>query len=63
MNAAQLNGMRNLAATMYQVAETMTAREMALTSHKLTRDGLTARTTDGRTFGWAAGTEQWVRVR
>jgi hypothetical protein len=39
--------------------ETMTAREMALTAHKLNRDASIARTNDGRKFVWTAGA--WVR--
>jgi hypothetical protein len=40
-------------------AETMTAREMALTGHKLNRDASVARTNDGRKFAWVA--DKWVR--
>lgn len=42
-----------------QISETMTAREMALTSHKLNRDASVAKTNDGRKFVWHAG--MWVR--
>ncbi len=44
-----------------QISETMTAREMALTSHKLNRDGMVAKTSDGRKFAWV-GTE-WARFQ
>jgi hypothetical protein len=44
-----------------QTARTMTAREMALTSHNLGRTGDTATTADGRAWRWSDAAEMWVR--
>lgn len=41
---------------------TMTAREMALTSHNLGRNGM-AKTSDGRKWVWQAAVELWARVK
>jgi hypothetical protein len=61
MNNAQLTGMRELwtAATS---ATTMTAREMALTPHKLNRDASVARTADGRKFNWDNSRSVWTQA-
>jgi len=50
MNAAQMTGMRMTHASM--IPATKTAREMALTSHKLSKDGNRATTQDGRIWTW-----------
>lgn len=61
MNAAALKGIRELhdAATSV-VARSMTAKEMALTSHALSRDGKSATTADGRKWVWDARFSQWA---
>lgn len=51
MNAAQMTGMRMTHQGM--TPATKTAREMALTSHKLSKDGNRATTPDGMVWTWA----------
>ena len=43
--------------------ETMTAREMALTPHNLSRTGEIAFCADGRVFCWACGDKIWWRTK
>jgi len=60
MNAATLKGIRMIADEMTTVvSRTMTAKEMAMTSHNLGRDGKTAVTADGRKWVWDARFSQW----
>jgi len=61
MNAATLNGIRKLADEMTSVvSRTMTAKEMALTSHNLGRDGKTAITSDGLKWVWDSRFNHWA---
>jgi len=61
MNAATLNGIRKLADEMASVvSRKMTAKEMALTSHNLGRDGKTAMTSDGRKWVWDSRFNHWA---
>ena len=61
MTTATLTAIRNIAETMNTAARTMTAREMALTSHKLDRTGDKATTKDGQVWFWSNARELWVR--
>jgi hypothetical protein len=61
MDAATLKGFRMVADEMASVvSRTMTAKEMALVSHNLGRDGKTAVTADGRKWVWDARFSQWA---
>jgi hypothetical protein len=62
MNAATLEGFRKLAATMHaEAAERLTAREMAMTPHRLGRTGDKATTADGLAWYWSPAAEVWIR--
>ena len=61
MTTTQINAMRNLWETTGTTEVTMTAREMALTSHDLNRTGSKATTSDGATWTWDARREVWGR--
>lgn len=63
MNAAMIQGFRQVAREMANGTETKTAVEMALTSHRLNRTGEIATTSDGRTWYWSDGSERWVAAR
>jgi hypothetical protein len=39
----------------------MTAREMALTPHRLSRDGMTAKLANGDVYGWADHFSLWSK--
>jgi hypothetical protein len=39
----------------------MTAKEMALTSHRLSRDGMTANLPNGDKYGWADHFNLWSK--
>lgn len=43
-------------------SEWKTAIEMALTSHNLSKDGMTAVTSDGKRWAWSTQCEVWARV-
>jgi hypothetical protein len=60
MNNTQLIGMRMIYDAMH-MSETMTAREMALASHNLNRNGDIATMANGRKFAWSIVLEMWVR--
>ena len=55
MNNTQLTGMRNLYAA--NLNESYTAKGMALKSHNLSKDGMTA-ITDGKKFLWSIENER-----
>jgi len=60
MTRGQLIGMRETAETMYSVvSKTMTAKEMALTAHSLSRSGDMATMADGRVYVWDKRFSQW----
>jgi phosphoribosyl-AMP cyclohydrolase len=61
MTTAQLNAMRTLAESMSRPEQTMTAREMALTSHNLDRTGDKATLKTGEVYYWNTSREVWVR--
>jgi len=61
MTTAQINAVRNLWETATSTEQTMTAREMALTSHNLNRTGSKATTEDGAVWVWDARREVWGR--
>lgn len=61
--AATMQGLRQIASEMQNGTETMTAVEMAMTSHRLNRSGEIAKTSDGRTWYWSNGSERWVAAR
>jgi hypothetical protein len=63
MNAATIQGFRQMAREMANGTETKTAVEMALTSHKLSRSGDIATTTDGRTWYWNDSAAAWMTAR
>jgi hypothetical protein len=56
----QLNAIRTLWNDVTTPEQTRTAREMALTSHRLDRTGDRATTPDGRVWMWDARRELWV---
>jgi hypothetical protein len=60
MNATQLKAMRTMWEDVSRPEETMTAREMALTSHDLSRDGYRASTADGRVWTWDDRRNLWA---
>jgi hypothetical protein len=43
--------------------EFKTAREMALTSHNLSRDGMSCRTADGRVWKWSNRFQVWTPAK
>lgn len=61
MTATQLTAIRNLW-TDLNTHTTMTAREMALTAHNLSRDGMKAKTSDGRRFIWNDNQSLWIQA-
>lgn len=61
MNAAQVKGMRNLWTAANTAPETMTAKEMALCSHNLSKTGMKATLANGKTFYWDDDKNLWVR--
>ena len=62
MTLTQVHGFRALhTATTTPITEMMSARDMALTPHNLSRDGMTAQCLDGRTFRWVGQTARWER--
>jgi hypothetical protein len=62
MNDAQLKAFRTLAGLEDAQPVTLTAREMALRPHSLSRDGETARMPDGSTWHWSNPLKAWVRA-
>ena len=62
MTQTQLQGIRRFYAAVTTPAVTKTAYEMALTSHTLSKDGETARCSDGGKFAWAATQNVWVQI-
>lgn len=63
MNAAALTAIRQIASEMQNGTDTMTAREMALTSHNCNRAGDIATTKDGRKWYWNEQAEVWMTAR
>lgn len=63
MNAATMTAIRQIANEMQTGAETKTARDMALTSHKLNRTGEIATTKDGRKWYWSGALNLWLAAR
>ena len=61
MTTTQMHGLRKFHTAVTSIPTTMTAYEMALTSHKLSKDGNTARCADGRTFCWIEATQVWTQ--
>ena len=43
----------------YRVGEWRTAKQMALMTHRLSKDGLTAYTPDGSKWGWSDNFNVW----
>jgi hypothetical protein len=63
MENAQIQGFRMMAETLSGpsvLAHTMTAREMALTSHNLSRSGDMATLADGSVYVWDKRFEHWA---
>lgn len=60
MTNAALKGIRQMHEDTKVVSRTMTAKEMALTSHNLNRDGSMAVTADGRKWVWDARFSHWA---
>ena len=61
MTTTQTTAMRNLWQAVTSPAIELTAREMALQSHNLSKDGSKATTADGQKYYWVAATERWTR--
>jgi hypothetical protein len=57
MTTATIQAFRQIATT---EQKTMTAREMALTSHNLNHTGEIATTKDGRKFYWSNARNLWI---
>lgn len=62
MTTATLKAFRTMAETMTTASQSMTAREMALTSHNLGRTGDKATIIGtGEVWYWSQSVEMWVR--
>jgi hypothetical protein len=61
MTTTQVNAMRNMWEAVTSQGQSMTAREMALTSHNLNRTGSRATTNDGAVWTWDSSRELWVK--
>lgn len=63
MNAAQLTGIRQMHEDTTSVLKhkPMTTREMALSDHRLSRDGMMAIMPNGQKWVWDTRFEHWVR--
>lgn len=62
MNAAALTAIRQISSEMINGTETKTAREMALTSHKLNQTGDIATTSNGKWY-WNESAAVWMTAR
>jgi hypothetical protein len=60
MNNTQLIGMR-MTNEATKMNRTMTARQMALTAHRLGRTGEIATLANGQKFAWSNVSELWLR--
>ena len=62
MTTTQLQGLRCFHAATTTQPATMSAREMALTAHRLSKSGMRAACTDGRIFVWSNTDNCWKQA-
>jgi hypothetical protein len=61
MTQTQIEGVRNFWTALQTKQEVMTAKEMALTPHKLSKTGNYARTEKG-VYVWSDTVNQWLKL-